>query len=472
MGLRAASVRHPNAVVMAPALTEAGQSKNFTLPPSSPINSVTKNDGFTSIEDESQMCKTERIGIVKRAYTNGQINVTTTATKYITDCCTPVTITTKPKEICSNHKLTVASDNHHPNTIMSTCPTSMGDQETTMGLQKTGMDAMTSLLKDKNIPNDVEQLLNNLGADITGAGDLTQNVDDLMQAWNANMESSNAERGQGDGPGDVDGETETETIFPIAFERELFSDVDMINMCVDDHLCQSQTAAAKETRAKEMLDDLQKKQVKLERRTEFILRRIRKLQVRHMGSHCSSEVAGLYEYVHRTLRRVKDTSTGTSVSSEINEASATPHNDSVLDLPSTSAGANASASAGASASAEPPQPICTSTVNNLVRKLHLSSVQQSNTLHRQKHVAKYFGSGSSEQLVPIPIRHPAPGTVVVPRFAADVRDEIERVAGTLQTELIAVESQIDSDATASSSGAESCDEMQTYSNPHQNFLSM
>jgi KAT8 regulatory NSL complex subunit 1 len=35
-----------------------------------------------------------------------------------------------------------------------------------------------------------------------------------------------------------------------------------------------------------------------------------------------------------------------------------------------------------------------------------------------------------------------------------------------------VQHEVDSEATESSSGGESCDEMQNYNNPHQQYLSM
>lgn len=152
MGLRAASVRHSNAVVMAPALTEASQSQNFALPPSSPINANNINDYVLSQDDSAY----NRVTKYSTAYSNGLK--------------------------LSNRKASKRS----LNSIMSEGPTPMGDQDDTMGLQKAGMDAVASLLKDKTISNDVEQLLNNLdndmsGVDMASGADIGQNVDELMQ---------------------------------------------------------------------------------------------------------------------------------------------------------------------------------------------------------------------------------------------------------------------------------------------------
>lgn len=141
MGLRAASVRHTNAVVMAPALTEANQSQNFTLPPSSPINANNINDYVLSRDDA--------------AYNS------------VTKC---------PAPFSDGLKLSNRKASKQPfNIIMSEGPTPMGDQEDTMGLQKAGMDVVASLLKDKTISNDVEQLFRNIDNDIG------PNVDELMQ---------------------------------------------------------------------------------------------------------------------------------------------------------------------------------------------------------------------------------------------------------------------------------------------------
>lgn len=422
MGLRAASVRHPNAVVMAPALTEANQSQNFSLPPSSPINSVSQNGCYASNEDETSMCKVN----LKLKYSPRPFNVTP---NYSTKKVSPF-----------SGLLQVASDPTQVNIIMSTSPKPMGDQTDIMGLQKTG-DPMAALLKEK-ISNDVEQLLNNISADgelpsnvvdMTGAGDLPQNVEDLMQAWNSNLEAAaQVERGQGDG--------DTEAIFPIAFDRELFSEVDMMHICEEEGLNQS---AAKENRAKELMEDLHRKQLKLERRTEFILRRIRKIQIRHMGQHVGGEVAGLYEYVHRTLKRVKETIAPNELNDGIPVQSVAPRSELL--------------------SPEFIKPIGPSEVNELVRKLHVSTLQHS-SIARQKPPVKYFGSGSLDASY-TPLRS-------LVGLAPGVSTELERVAGTLQTELTVIESHLDSDATASSSGTESCDETQTYSNTHQSFLSM
>lgn len=494
--MRAASVRRPNAVVMAPALTEAGQSQNFSLPPSSPITSVvSQNGGYVDDGVHHTVCKTSAGagGELKIKYTfsdngvggdgnDGLFHVTTT-THY------------NGGNSGSVRKLHTASDKQqqqillvHPshNTIMNTSPTHMGDDQhqqqppsDTMGLQKAGMDAaMASLLKDKPTSNDVEQLLNNLSA----TDDLGHNVDELMQVikhmeGGAGVTVSDNTTTAGIVTGGGDSEP-TEMILPDAFDRELFGEVDMIGMCDEEALVGPVIVAStsEEDRASEFLEELNRKQLKLERRSEFLLRRLRKLQARAMGRHVSGEVAGVFELVNRTLRMcTKDIATISSATSTA--VSETNNGVPNTELPSETSTVTPSASNSASTAAivsEPARAIGQKTVNRLVQQLHKSAVHQA-SVSRPKQPARYFGSGSLEP--PAAQQRPtaaavAAGVVSVPSLAPEVREEMERTAGMLQSQLTMVESQLDSDATASSSGAESCDEMQTYNNPHQNFLSM
>ncbi|GLV31630.1 non-specific lethal 1 [Carabus blaptoides fortunei] len=475
----AASVRHPNAVVMAPALTEAGQSQNFSLPPSSPITSVTQNGGYVSHDDDDvhhTACKTSAVAggaelKIKYTYRDNGVGDGADDLFHVT----PTHYNGGNSALV--RKLLTASDKQqvlhvHPshNTIMNTSPTHMGDDQQqqqqqqhppdTMGLQKAGMDAaMASLLKDKPTSNDVEQLLNKL----TSTDDLGHNVDELMQVI------KHMEGGTGSGTGTTSdvpatGDSEpTETIFPDAFDRELFSEVDMIGMCDDETLVEPVVVAttSKEDRASEFLEELHRKQLKLERRSEFLLRRLRKVQARAMGRHVSAEVAGVFELVNRTLRRgARDPTTSTAVSDANN------------GVPNTQLPGDTSR---VTVISEPVVPIGQKTVDRLVQQLHKSAVHEA-SVARPKHAARYFGSGSLE---PSPgggqrpsAAATASGVISVPPLAVEARDEMERTAGMLQSQLSMVETQLDSDATASSSGAESCDEMQTYNNPHQNFLSI
>lgn len=249
-----------------------------------------------------------------------------------------------------------------------------------MGLQKTPARNIT----------DVDQLLNSMSD-----GELGQNVDDLMQAI---------------------GDRLVHTDVFTCLEKELLGDVDMINM--------------EETQTKDVISELERNQAKLERKLDFLIRRVRKLQARHMGRHVSGEIAGVFENVHRSLKKLKE------------NVANPPDN-----LKPMSAGATKS----------------------LIRKLEMSSMLQSNTISRQRHSAKYFGSGSGDSTI---CRSNMMGMTTVPPWSAEDKQELQKVVGLMHTELSLAQSEVDSEATVSSSGGESADEMQNYNNSLQQTLSM
>jgi KAT8 regulatory NSL complex subunit 1 len=97
------------------------------------------------------------------------------------------------------------------------------------------------------------------------------------------------------------------------------------------------------------------------------------------------------------------------------------------------------------------------------------SQQQAAVSTRHQSLQRYFGSGSGDHAPPATASN---GPRVLPKFSADVKNELEKVSGQLHTQLKMVENCVDSDATASSSGGESCDEMQSFNNHHQMHVSM
>lgn len=105
----------------------------------------------------------------------------------------------------------------------------------------------------------------------------------------------------------------------------------------------------------------------------------------------------------------------------------------------------------------------------MLKKLEMAATFQASSSARQKHQIKYFGSGSCE---PGNHRITMPGIVNVPPWPMENKQELQKVSGLLHTELSIVQQEVDSEATESSSGGESCDEMQNYNNPHQQYLSM
>lgn len=260
-------------------------------------------------------------------------------------------------------------------------PDSPAAMDEKMGLQKTPAA--------KNI-TDVDQLLNSMSD-----GELGQNVDDLMQAIGDRLAHSD--------------------VFT-CLEKELLGDVDMINM--------------EETQTKDVISELERNQAKLERKLDFLIRRVRKLQARHMGQHVSGEIAGVFENVHRSLKKLKE------------NIANTPDN---------------------------LKPLTTTAAKSLIRKLEMSSLSQSNIISRQRHTTKYFGSGSVDSTI---YRSNVMGMTSVPPWSSGDKQELQKVVGLMHTELGLTQSEVDSEATVSSSGGESADEMQNYNNQLQQTLSM
>lgn len=69
--------------------------------------------------------------------------------------------------------------------------------------------------------------------------------------------------------------------------ENLLTDDDVMNMSIDD--------------PKETITELKTVQIRIERRLDFLLRKIRKLQARNMGQHAAGEFSGVFEYVHRLV---------------------------------------------------------------------------------------------------------------------------------------------------------------------------
>jgi KAT8 regulatory NSL complex subunit 1 len=365
--------------------------------------------------------------------------------------------------------------------MMSNCDPSMGDQEDNMGLQKSNSTVPClesgNFLKEKILSSDMDQLFKNLGAaisisDLGGSVDLGQNVaEELLQVIKS-MESNPTEpdvplHGESVGMDPSEG-GEPEGMFAISdgtdigsglstFER-LLNDVDMMNMCVDVNLAENSLVTEnKEALTKERIEEARKKQFEMERKCEWLLRRLRKLQARTMGKHVSEEVTGLLENAHRML----------------NHSASQKEQTSSVGLSSGAVGVCVQSEETSAAKSEISRKekkvkgISTFAMANLFRRLDMLSQQQAAVSTRNHSSQRYFGSGSGDHA-----SSSSNGPRVLPKFSAEDKNELEKVSGQLHTQLKMVENFVDSDATASSSGGESCDEMQPFNNQHQMHVSI
>lgn len=468
-------------VVMAPALTEAGQSQNFKLPPSShsspaspigiPLNGF-KNLAVPQYLSDKLSLKDDQLrqymncGIFDKAFIGlkkSLVNCSVESHPTQSDNISTVAITSDLLNDCTTtqEESLLASDNTDilkGDLMMNSSDPSMGDQLTNMGLQKsvsnTASYESSKFPKDKSTPSEVDQLLKNLSVAISESGivnnvGLGENVEDILQVISS-MET-NAVQSDSVSVGGLDHNDsgETEAMFQISegtditggltnFERDLLNDVDMIDMCVDDNLGEGSLNTENKTiSTKEHLEVIRKRQFELQRRREFMTRRLRKLQARTMGKHVTEELMGLLEQSYRSLNQnTLNESCKNSVANEGDSANNIEHKfkDKI-------------------------QGLSRSSISSLFRKLDLITQQQAFSSARFQINNKSYGSSPDDSNTVS-----NNGTRTLLKYSSDIKQELENVAGQLQTQIKFVENELDSDVTASSSGGDSCDEMQPNSN--------
>lgn len=248
-------------------------------------------------------------------------------------------------------------------------------------------------------------------------------------------------------------------MFPIpegfsSFERDLLNDVDvdvMNSLCTENIGLGNIEPVENEAQRvganlKSLQETAENRQFESERRCAFLLRRLRKLQARLVGRHIAEETTGVLELAHHSVKKY-------FFQELVNIGQKT----GVRNFPEIRG-----------------------SLSDFLGKIEKSCAVQSNSVsNRQRLLCRYFGAGSSDNAAATAGNERSnPGTAAgrLPIFGnPQVKldgDEIENVAGPLAKQMSVVESQLDSDCTASSSGGESCDEMQTFNNPHQQTLPM
>lgn len=160
-------------------------------------------------------------------------------------------------------------------------------------------------------------------------------------------------------------------------------------------------------------DKIRLLQARLERRCAFLLRRLRILQARAIGKRISEEAAQSFEKCARGVRK---------------------------DGGGRPIGLKA-----------------------LLKRIETTAALQASAASRPVVGPKYYRAGTSKGDA---TRNASIG------IASGTLAGLEDSAGALRSHLSVVKHQLDSDATASSSGAESNDEAVTYNNPHQQHMPM
>ncbi|XP_036333745.1 uncharacterized protein LOC118744675 isoform X1 [Rhagoletis pomonella] len=241
----------------------------------------------------------------------------------------------------------------------------------------------------------------------------------------------------------------------------------------DEVSSQPASTSTKPNPLKDMQIEIERNQQAMHRRIDFLLRRMRKLQARYMSKHCSEEIAGLFEWTAR-----------------ISAGKGGPMNNTSDLLRSDTAISVIAARPPADNWAEEKNPVASTQMSSMLRRLeHSSTAQQlcmvsansslnaANTqLPRKtkKALLQEMQAAASTSAATTAIASTAErkGEVVVPHYDINVSEEMAQVAGLLQTEMREVQTAMDSDATESSSGGESADEMVTYNNQIQQPLAI
>lgn len=241
----------------------------------------------------------------------------------------------------------------------------------------------------------------------------------------------------------------------------LFNDVDVVNMY--EEVAQVATPPNKDRERLEMHAEIVKRQAQMQRKYDFLIRRLNKLQARYMGQHVSDEVAGLFEYSQRYWKKKdKEHAKGLS-STTVSPTLLIPDIIPYQPPPTTSSTITNS---------EKLKPISTNAMKTFAKRLEGIATTQCSTQTKRIYGNRYFQgtTGTPPELV----SHAAftATSSTIPKFEDLTIDQLEQSAGMLHAELKQVQHTIDSEATASSSGGESADEIVLYNNLNQQPLTI
>lgn len=232
------------------------------------------------------------------------------------------------------------------------------------------------------------------------------------------------------------------------------------------------------------LEDISRVGEQLHRRMDFLIRRLYKLVARSAGLHASEEIAGFVEHVARHYKRKeKELKEQHASKTQTNDATNFQGSNQILSPPPTELPDNILSSPTKSQEPNVKDVIDTKSVDvmkavpqselkSFLRRIENISTLQSTNLSKRTYAMKYFTKPSPNNLLSMPKSMMNALTNAVPRFDWDDANVVDQVSGLLETELRIIGKNVDSDATASSSGGESADEMVAYNNQHQQPLSM
>jgi KAT8 regulatory NSL complex subunit 1 len=226
------------------------------------------------------------------------------------------------------------------------------------------------------------------------------------------------------------------------------------------------------------LEEIRQNEQLLQRKMDFFVRRLYKLVARSTGLHASEEITGFLEQVARHNKN-KDIGSkfpcltanlqGVSLLSPVTPTPEPPFN--LLSSPSIHHNGKILPDVKGRLT-EIPKPVPVSEMKSFLRRIESLSTLQSTMINKRAHALKYFVKPSLNSLSAMSKSDTSLLSSTIFRFEEKVIEHLDQVSGLLMSEMRLIENQIDSDATASSSGGESADEMVSHNNHYQHPLSM
>lgn len=266
-----------------------------------------------------------------------------------------------------------------------------------------------------------------------------------------------------------------ENLCDLAGSLSLFNDVDVMNMGLEDVVSSNTaTSPVKDAAAtQELLNAVEAKRTKMTRECDFMMRRLRKIQARMMGRHVSAEIYGVFEYAQQMIKRKERETKSISTMTPIAQLQNDKHKqsagssmktllkriDQAANIQQTGNGALTSSMIGSSGGGSG-SPGGEQNDTQWHSGTDSVGIQRSTKVFNeaQWHSTKHNGIQRIAN--------------VVPPFDQNGLQQMKQFTGLLGTELKLVNNALDSDATESSSGGESADEMVSYNNATQQPLSM
>lgn len=221
------------------------------------------------------------------------------------------------------------------------------------------------------------------------------------------------------------------------------------------------------------LETISREEQQLQRKMDFLIRRLYKLVARSTGSHASEEIAGFLEHVARHHKQKEKQPAFLNGASSV-ESIQDVHQVS-SELPATLLSSPSTSQLNQVESTEVEEPIKPVPLNDMksfLKRMESLATMQSTIVNKRANAIKYFSK-------PLPNTHDILTKSenncfrnLVTRFEDRDLAQMEQVSGLLMSELRLIGKHVDADETASSSGGESADEMISYNNQYQQPLSM